>query len=103
MSKSDPKGASGAVGTMEPTVSKAMETTTYTKPDGNVNTPDKRPSGDLDPSSKNIKIITNSACASDGSSPKIAAVFTVIVASGSSVVNGPTYVENEGNAQTESE
>ena len=47
--KSDPKGASGVVGIMEPTISNTMEPTTYTKPDGNIITPDKRLSGDLDP------------------------------------------------------
>ena len=45
----------GVVGIMDPTISKTVETTTYTKPDGNVNTPDKGLSRDLDPSRKSSK------------------------------------------------
>ena len=103
MIKSDPNGASEVVGIMEPTSSKTVETTTSIKPGGNLETPDTRLSGDLDPSSKRGKTITSSACTSDGSPPKIGAIPTVLAASGSSVVDGPACVENEGNAQTESE
>ena len=54
MSKTGPKGASGVGGIMEPPDSKSVGTTTYTKLAGNVNTPEKRISVDLDPSSKHI-------------------------------------------------
>ena len=103
MIMSDLKGVSGVVGIKEPPNLNTAETTTHTKPNGNVNTPDKRLSGELVASSRRSNIITHSACTSDGSFPKIAAISTVSAASGNSVVSGPTYVENQGDAQTESE
>ena len=67
----------GDGGEKEKHLPKTVETTTYNKPDGNVNTPDARMA---EPSSKRSKIITSSACSCEGSIPKSVAVSTTLVA-----------------------